>query len=152
MTREWRMDRKWTLLNRTIGRLWDMTAGRENVTFLAYTGEDVVRQAPGEPWDPACKVKGDTAIPRGRYRVVMDYSNRFQRKMPHLLDVPSFDGIRIHGSRGALPVEVSTEGCVCVGLEHDSENVYDCPPAQAKVVALLEAADRAHEEVWVTVQ
>jgi hypothetical protein len=143
MTHEWLMDRKWRLATRTIGRLFDATSGLEE--FVAYTGEDQVRPV-GE-----AKVPHETAIPAGRYRVVLDFSNRFQKIMPHILDVPGFEGIRIHGSRGALPVEVSTEGCVCVGMEHDSENVYTCPPAQAKVVALLEQAEKAREEVWVTV-
>ena len=149
MTREWRLSRDWPLLTRTIGRLYDVTTGLEE--WLAYTGEDVVRQKPGEPWDPACKVHGETAIPAGRYRIVLDFSARFQKVMPHIIDVPAFSGIRIHGSRSALPVEVSTEGCVCVGRQHDAENVYLCPPALLDVVTRLKQAEDAHEEVWVTI-
>lgn len=143
MTREWKMDRAWPLPTRTIGRLFDATSGIEE--FVCYTGEDRVRPA-GE-----AKVFGETAIPAGRYRVVLDFSNRFQRIMPHVLDVPGFEGIRIHGARSNVPVEVSTEGCVCVGHEHDSEGVYDCTPALLTVIGLLAAAEKRGEEVWVTV-
>jgi len=142
MTHEWRLDRDWPLLTRTIGRLYDVTVGE---VFICFTGEDRVR-APG-----ASKVAGETAIPAGRYRIVLDFSARFQKVMPHIIDVPAFSGIRIHGSRSALPVEVSTEGCVCVGRQHDAENVYLCPPALLDVVTRLKQAEDAHEEVWVTI-
>jgi hypothetical protein len=113
--------------------------------FIVFTGEDRLR-APGAP-----KVFGETAIPAGTYRVILDYSTRFKRIMPHILDVPDYDGIRFHQARKAVPVEFSTEGCVCVGLEKDSEDVYDCDPALAKVIALLQQAQDAHDPVWLTI-
>ena len=149
MTHELTMDRKWRLPTRTIGRMWDRADGVEQ--FLCYTGEDLVRQAPGAPWDPACKVKGETAIPAGRYRLRLTYSNRFKRILPLVCDVPSFEGIRFHGAREAMPVEASTEGCICVGIAHDAFGVYECPTALEKVIALLEAAEKAGDEVWLTV-
>jgi len=61
------------------------------------------------------KIPKETAIPRGRYRVTISYSNRFQKMMPQLLDIPQFTGIRIHAGNTA----VDTEGCVLIGMEHD---------------------------------
>ena len=46
------------------------------------------------------KVYGESAIPRGRYPVIVSMSRRFGREMPEVLDVPQFSGIRIHGGNG----------------------------------------------------
>ena len=44
----------------------------------------------------AYKVKGRSAIPEGRYAVVISFSPKFQQWLPILLGVPKFEGIRIH--------------------------------------------------------
>ena len=53
------------------------------------TIEDMVRPD-GE------KIKGETAIPAGEYKLILSYSNRFKKVMPEILNVPGFEGIRIH--------------------------------------------------------
>ena len=73
--------------------------GRFGVLHL----EDVVRQ--GE------KVPGQTAIPEGIYTVQITFSNRFKRDLPLLLNVPNFEGIRIHPGN----TDADTEGCILVG-------------------------------------
>lgn len=72
---------------------------------LIWTLEDVDRflEAGGRT-----KIPKETAIPRGRYQIVIDMSDRFKRPMPHLLGVPQFDGVRIHTGVTALDVE----GCI----------------------------------------
>ena len=54
-----------------------------------FTLEDVDRKLEAG----GVKIPGQTAIPRGTYTVIIDFSNRFQRMMLHVLDVPQFDGI-----------------------------------------------------------
>lgn len=65
------------------------------------------------------KVFGQTAIPAGRYEIIMSYSNRFKRYLPLLLDVPGFAGIRIHN--GSFPEH--TEGCLLPGLVKGIDHV-----------------------------
>lgn len=86
----------------TIGELY------VNSQFECYTLEDKVRPV---------KIAGKTAIPAGRYEVIINFSQRFGRLLPLLLNVPNFEGVRIHP--GNTPA--NTEGCVLVG-ETKSEN------------------------------
>ena len=53
------------------------------------------------------KIKGHSAIPEGRYAVVISYSPKFKQWLPILLGVPNFSGIRIHAGNTAK----DTEGC-----------------------------------------
>ena len=73
-----------------------------NGQYFADSLEDTVRDV---------KIKGKTAIPAGKYLILMTYSNRFKKIMPLLIDVPNFEGVRIHS--GNTPED--TEGCILVG-------------------------------------
>ena len=62
-------------------------------------------------WRREEKVAGKTAIPTGRYRVVMSYSKTYKRRMPFLQNVPHFTGIMIHTGNSVD----DTRGCILVG-------------------------------------
>lgn len=70
--------------------------------FECYTLEDIERNV---------KIKGETAIPKGTYKVIINQSNRFKRMLPLLIGVPNFDGVRIHAGNS----NHDTEGCILVG-------------------------------------
>src|SRR3990167_7596023 len=78
--------------------------------YECFSIEDVIREQPGQPVE-TWKVRGETAIPQGRYRVVLTHSQRFGRVLPLLVDVPGFEGIRFHGGN----TEADTQGSVIVG-------------------------------------
>ena len=58
------------------------------------------------------KIPGKTAIPAGTYEVRDTWSPKYQRMMLVLVDVPGFQGIRIHSGNDAE----DTEGCLIPGL------------------------------------
>jgi hypothetical protein len=47
----------------------------------------------------------------GKYKVIVDRSNRFNRDLPLLIDVVGFTGVRIHRGNTAK----DTQGCILPG-------------------------------------
>lgn len=104
--------------DRTLGKFYSNDGMQ-----LGYVLEDVVRTL-GE------YVFGVTAIPPGRYRLIVNFSNRFQREMIQLINIRGSStmfgpkpidaaGVRIHG--GNKPED--TEGCLLLGTNIDSGNI-----------------------------
>ena len=103
--------------------------------FFCYTLEDVVRDE---------KVYGQTAIPKGTYKVILNMSNRFKKVMPLVLDVPNFKGIRIHTGNSAK----DSEGCILVGMSKGNNVIKKSREAYSKLMGLLE---NCKEEIWLTI-
>ena len=107
-----------------------------------YTLEDIVRP------DGAPKVFGETAIPYGTYRVIVNHSQRFQRDLPLLLGVVGFEGIRIHPGNRA----VDTHGCLLVGTGYSGSSVTNSRVAFDALFPKIRDAISSGEEVWITYQ
>lgn len=110
--------------------------------FECYTLEPKTRPADEE------KVFGKTAIPYGTYDVVVTYSNRMGRDLPLLVDVPNFEGVRIHP--GNFPAD--TEGCLLVGEQNGHDEVLASRLAFDAVYGKISNALGKGEEVTITYQ
>lgn len=126
------------------------TAGRmyANGVFLCYTLEDEVREldfTPVREW----KVPAQTAIPRGRYRVVMSMSPKFGRMLPEVQGVVGFTGVRMH--RGNKTEH--TEGCLLLGMSDGNDQdawLGNSVQAENFVIARIENAISEGKKVYVT--
>ncbi len=94
------------------------------------------------------KIKGCSAIPEGRYAVVISYSPKFQQWLPILLGVPNFSGIRIHAGNTAK----DTEGCILVGKNREVGKVLDSRKWLNGIKHKIVEAKERGEAVWITVE
>ena len=114
-----------------------------NDDFVCYFLEDEDKKLE----DGGEKVFGRTAIPRGFYEIKMDYSPKYKKNMPHVLDVPQFEGIRIHP--GNKPDD--TEGCLIPGLSYKDDWVRDSKDAYEKLLSMMLNAWEAGEKVTLEI-
>ncbi len=93
----------------------------------------------------ALKIKGQTAIPVGIYQVVMSYSPRFKKMLPLVMNVPAYEGIRIHSGNYAK----DTEGCILCGRNTKPGMVTNSRYWTNKVIAMIDAACKRKEKITI---
>ena len=120
----------------TVGKLFI------NDQYFSDTLEDPVRDLSKE-----VKVFGDTAIPYGIYKVIVNDSNKFKRRMPLLLDVPSFRGIRIHAGNNTS----DTLGCILVGENNVKGGIINYRTHEDLLTKRLEGYQAQGEEIYITI-
>lgn len=103
-----------------------------------FTLEDAIREV---------KVPGETCIPPGRYRVVIDYSQRWRRLLPRLLNVPNFSGVRMHAGNA----QGDTTGCVLVGLGVSGNTITRSRDAMLRLMTIIAPVLAKGEPVWITI-
>lgn len=104
------------------------------------------------------KIKGNTAIPFGRYEVTMRViSPAYSKKkafaftggrMPRLLNVPEFDGILIHTGN----TEKDSLGCIVVGLNKVKGQVVESMVTFKQLFKILDDAYKAGREIYITIE
>lgn len=94
------------------------------------------------------KVYGKTAIPTGRYKVTIDWSNKFQKNLIHILDVRGFEGIRCHSGNSAG----DSYGCVICGVKKAPGWVGDSRKTYAVLHNMVEGALQRGESVYITIK
>lgn len=119
-------------------------------TYFCDTLEDQVRDKnkSGKFDNGETKVYGESAIPYGRYKVIVNMSARFKRELPLLLGVPHFEGIRIH--RGNTDKDSS--GCVLLGENKVKGKVINSTPYEQKLVSILKEVQDKGEDIWITIE
>lgn len=130
--------RRWQEGGATIGEL------AVDGVFECFTLEDEVRD--GDIF--RVKVPGATAIPSGRYPVIITYSQRFKRDLPLLIGVPNFDGVRIHPGNTAA----NTEGCILVGRRRGVARIDDSVLAFDAFFPKLQSELAAGQKCWIALE
>lgn len=107
--------------------------------WVCVTLEDQVRDGP--------KIAHETAIPAGRYPVVITPSQRFHHLLPLLLNVPGFEGVRLHAGN----TTADTSGCILVGASRTHDQVLHSRIAMVSVQTAIAQALARGEPVWITI-
>lgn len=151
------------LMLRRIARKEGYTIGRLSVDGVREcdTLEDTDRGLTQQMSDAqicGMKIKGETAIPTGRYMVDMrTVSPRFggraqyafcKGRLPRLCGVRGYSGVLIHCGNTAR----DTEGCILVGENKKVGQVLNSAATFKKLYAKLKAADEKGEKIWMTVK
>jgi hypothetical protein len=122
----------------------DYTVGNLEIPnkFKCFTIEDMERKE-GE------KVYGLTAIPKGRYKVIVIQSPKFERRLPLLINVPNFEGIRIHAGNNAE----ASHGCILPNLVYLGEGIgTNSKMAEDILIVLIDNAIKKGEDVFINIQ
>ena len=137
------LERKYLKEDYCIGRLCI------NGTFFCNTLEDKVRDI-NKNGTFDCgefKISGHTAIPYGEYEVIVNYSPKFKRELPRLLNVPHFEGILIH--RGNTNKDSS--GCILVGENTKKGMVLNSTKYEVELVNILKKALTKGENITIEI-
>ena len=138
----------------TIGRLYiqrrvddEYLAGTENQYFC-----DTLEPTWRDYEHGGYKVKGRSAIPEGRYAVVISFSPKFKQWLPILLGGPEFNskwqGVRIHAGN----CSEDTEGCILVGKNREVGKVLDSRIWVHRLKQKIVEAKGRGEAVWLTIR
>lgn len=112
----------------TIGKLFI------NGKYFCDTLEDAVREI---------KIPNETAIPFGTYEVIISYSPRFKKNLPLLLNVPNFEGVRIHSGNS----HKDSSGCILLGFNKAKGKVLDSRVTFTKLMNKLKPIFEMKEKI-----
>jgi hypothetical protein len=122
-----------------------------NGGFMVHTLEDEEREI---------KVKHETRIPNGKYKVTLrteggfhqrylnQYGSDFHKGMLWVRDVPNFEYILIHKGN----TEKHTSGCLLVGMGNNADNkdfISHSADAYELIYPIISKAILRGEDVWI---
>lgn len=117
--------------------------------FFCNTLEDTVRDINKNGIFDCGEIKiyGETAIPYGEYEIKVTYSPKFKRELPLLLNVPCFEGVRIH--RGNTHRD--TLGCIILGENKKKGMVINSTQYEIKLVSLLKNEQNKNKKITIKI-
>jgi hypothetical protein len=139
--------RPWKQSTYTIGKLFI------EQTFICNTLEPPVRELKdlnddGDFDDPnEGKIYGSTAIPQGKYRIILTWSSKFKRILPLLVDVKGFEGIRIHPGNSVA----DTAACILPGENKERGRVINSTYWTNFIMGKISEAINRSENVFITI-
>lgn len=149
------LDRLYKLPKYSIGKLYI------NGKYFCDTLEDVDRglDCSMSEYDiRSKKVKGETAIPTGRYEITLSVqSPRFKGKssykfcngyLPRLIDVKGYEGVLIHIGN----TKDDTDGCILVGFNKSKGMVLDSTKTFSKLYSVLKSAVSSGKRIYITIK
>ena len=137
------LDRKYLKSNYTIGNLY--INGKYYCNILEDTVRDINKNGTFDCGE--LKISGHTAIPYGEYEIQVTYSPKFKRRLPLLLNVKHFEGIRIH--RGNTQEDSS--GCLIPGENSKRGMVLNSTKYELELTNLIENANKKGEKVIIKI-
>lgn len=104
------------------------------------------------------KVKGDTCIPYGTYKLSLDivspkysnlkkfpYTEMAKGKMPRVMNVPGYEGVLIHAGN----TQEDTMGCLLVGENKVKGKVINSQATWKKLYPILKKANDKKEPITI---
>lgn len=137
------LNRKWIKPNYTIG-----TLSIDDKYFCDTLEDRVVDKNKNGKFDGSeKKIAGESAIPYGTYEIVYNFSPKFKRNLPRLLNVPHFEGILIHP--GNSPKD--TAGCILVGKNTIVGGLTQSKAYSGRLNDLIKAAQTMGDRIFIEI-
>ena len=138
--------------NYTVGRLSllnridDEYLAGEDKDFLYDTLEPPVRHI-----DPKGRyiLTKPTAIPEGRYAVVITYSRKYDKWLPLLLWVDRFQDVRIQAGKTVADIE---GGNIIIGLHRGDGRIVNAPNSVWNLKDMIVKAKHRGEPIFITIK
>lgn len=138
-----RLERLWPKKDYTVGRLYV-----DDRLFCNTLEDRIVDKNKNGVFDgDEKKVYGESAIPYGTYKIIYNWSPKFGRNLPRLLNVPHFEGILIHPGNTAT----DSAGCILVGKNTEVGRLTNSRYISDELNKLIDEAQQKGEPITIEI-
>jgi hypothetical protein len=138
-----RLERLWPKKDYTVGRLYV-----DDRLFCNTLEDRIVDKNKNGVFDgDEKKVYGESAIPYGTYKIIYNWSPKFGRNLPRLLNVPHFEGILIHPGN----TDADSAGCILVGKNTEVGRLTNSRYISDELNKLIDEAQQKGEPITIEI-